>query len=562
MAATMIEMAGSNGSVASFGSSQGSSNGSKPGRRYRRIAAKSNVDEMLFGGERHSAPKERTLPQVENQRSTYSSGTKHKQKSNKEPELIEVITKDMIRKLRVPRDDPSGRTLIINQNDFQRIARSSTVLSEAEREAQAESLKAEKQQRIQDCEQRKQKMQELELQRQKNEKLSDLEQEAKEKAQYLLQKANEQMEEQEDEIKKLNETILNAKCHAIRDAQLIEKLEIKKDILEENKRLDDMMESDRVRALAAKEDEENQKKIERLVGATVLREQIKHNEDAKMLDDERREQESQKRKEQLRMMQLEELDLEQQQREKQKDIMKQAARTKEELSEQTEKQKARQKLEDKRIEDYQKKRDARLQAEEDEKEKQRIAKEHEIARLRAKQERVKDKKAEQDAQMAKRRQEEAEREWRKKELEEVTKKTETESILRTARTEQIINKRHCKAVEATRDRKEFERVLNEQRKEMEKDEQEEMVKRADANNYAGDVRTQIKQKEKERVQGRQNFFEEGIKIDTEAKERRAKLNLIKQRKLEELKLHGVSDKYVNEVARRIEAPPPSLSNML
>jgi len=558
-----MEMAGSNASVASFGSSQGTSTSSKTGRRYRTVAKKSNVDEMLFGGEqRHSAPKERTFPPVENQRPAYSSGTKNKQKTDKEPELIEVITKDMIRKLRVPRDDPSGRTLIINQNDFHRIHRASTVLTDGEREEQAEALKSEKQQRIQDCEQRKQKMQELEIQRQKNEKLSDLEQEAKEKAQYLLQKANEQMEEQEDEIKKLNETILNAKCHAIRDAQLIEKLEIKKEILEENKRLDDMMESDRVRALASKEDEENQKKTERLVGSVVLREQIKQKEDQKIMETELREQENKKRKEFLKDMQEAELEQEKLNRQKQHEIMEDVAKTKTELQAQAEKQKARQKLEEKRIEEYQKKRDKRLQAEEDEKEKQRIAKEHEIARLRAKQERVKDKKAEQDAQMAKRRQEEAEREWRKKEYEEAIKKTENEKTLCVARTDQIVCKRHNKAVEATRDRKEFERVLNEQKKEMEKDETEEMRKRHDASDYASDVRTQIKQKEMERVQGRQNFFHEGIRLDDEAKERRQKLNEIKLRKLTELQEHGVNIKYVNEVARRIEAPPPSLSNML
>ena len=44
------------------------------------------------------------------------------------------------------------------------------------------------------------------------------------------------MEEQEDEIKKLNELILNAKCHSIRDTQLVEKKEIKSEILEEDKR--------------------------------------------------------------------------------------------------------------------------------------------------------------------------------------------------------------------------------------------------------------------------------------------------------------------------------------
>lgn len=41
--------------------------------------------------------------------------------------------------------------------------------------------------------------------RQKNERLSDLEQEAKQKGEYLRTKANELMQEQEDEIKFLNE---------------------------------------------------------------------------------------------------------------------------------------------------------------------------------------------------------------------------------------------------------------------------------------------------------------------------------------------------------------------
>ena len=49
-------------------------------------------------------------------------------------------------------------------------------------------------------------------------------------------KAIEQIEEEDDEIKKLNEVILNAKCHAIRDAQLIEKVEMKKEMAEEEKR--------------------------------------------------------------------------------------------------------------------------------------------------------------------------------------------------------------------------------------------------------------------------------------------------------------------------------------
>ena len=43
--------------------------------------------------------------------------------------------------------------------------------------------------------------------------------------------------------------ILNAKCHAIRDAQILEKRQIKGEMTEEEKRLDIMMEVDRQNAI-------------------------------------------------------------------------------------------------------------------------------------------------------------------------------------------------------------------------------------------------------------------------------------------------------------------------
>ena len=45
----------------------------------------------------------------------------------------------------------------------------------------------------------------MDMNRTKSEPLNDLEEEAKERAQHLLQKANEQVQEQDDEIKRLNE---------------------------------------------------------------------------------------------------------------------------------------------------------------------------------------------------------------------------------------------------------------------------------------------------------------------------------------------------------------------
>ena len=48
-------------------------------------------------------------------------------------------------------------------------------------------------------------MKQLDVTRQKNAKLNDLEEEAKEQAEHLLSRANEMRQEQEDEIKHLNE---------------------------------------------------------------------------------------------------------------------------------------------------------------------------------------------------------------------------------------------------------------------------------------------------------------------------------------------------------------------
>lgn len=65
----------------------------------------------------------------------------------------------------------------------------------------------------------------------------------------MVDNAKMKVMEQDDEIKKLNEFILNAKCHAIRDVQLQEKKEIDVAMSGEEARLDTMMEIDRVKAI-------------------------------------------------------------------------------------------------------------------------------------------------------------------------------------------------------------------------------------------------------------------------------------------------------------------------
>lgn len=60
--------------------------------------------------------------------------------------------------------------------------------------------------------------------------------------------------------------ILNAKCHAIRDAQILEKGHIRGEMDDEEKRLDIMMEVDRQNAIKIQEEIEKKRKEERLIG--------------------------------------------------------------------------------------------------------------------------------------------------------------------------------------------------------------------------------------------------------------------------------------------------------
>lgn len=107
----------------------------------------------------------------------------------------------------VPQEDPSGQSIIISRSEFDRIQHAARILSDEERKAKLEDLKRLKEELQNEVQERKNFMKMKDLNRRKNEKLSELEEEEMKKAEHLRQKAIEQLNEQEDEIKRLNEVI-------------------------------------------------------------------------------------------------------------------------------------------------------------------------------------------------------------------------------------------------------------------------------------------------------------------------------------------------------------------
>lgn len=545
--------------TSSHGGSSSSSRRART-RSYHKVAHTSQVDESLFG----TSHKDVLLTEkrngqgdeihIETQAQQRNTNRKRRGNPNGKKETVQVITKDLIRNLIVPEEDPSGNSLVLHSFNFDRIKRASRVLTQEERDVLYELKKAEKEEALNAVQDRKNFMKQMDLTRRKNEKLNDLEEEAKERAQHLLGKANDQRQEQEDEIKYLNELILNAKCHAIRDAQILEKGVVRNEMNDEEKRLDVMMEVDRVNALKMQDEIENTRKDERLLGAMKLMDQIQENEQEKLLDLEKKDMENiamQKYLEKLCGEEAEQLD---KKRSAANQLREDLNMANNEMLRRKDMIKEQEYALDMKVLDFQKEKAEREAAYEKEVEQKRIEKEREVARLRALQERARDEQSERDALRAKRQQEESEREWRRKEAGEAMKKSEQEALLKAARSRQTEQKEHFLAVQAQRDRSEFEKVLGAQKEQGEKDKREEEEHVHRRRTYADDVRTQIREKEQHRITARNAFFEEGTKLNEEAKLRRSKLDEVKQKKLNELRSVGIHEKYLTQVERKINQP--------
>ena len=82
------------------------------------------------------------------------------------------------------------------------------------------------------------------------------------------------IEESLDDVKNMNQMMLYSKCVTIRDAQLEEKKHIKAEAQEEERRMDLMMEIERMKALDLYEARERQRQEDRMKGAAVLMKQI------------------------------------------------------------------------------------------------------------------------------------------------------------------------------------------------------------------------------------------------------------------------------------------------
>jgi len=192
-----------------------------------------------------------------------------------------VVSNDDLRKMREDIDKGKGATrdaAILTTNDIARMKASTKIQSVQEKKQQMKIESDMKHSQMSSAAARKAKMQELDKNRAKKTPATDIEQREAEKGQGLLAKAQQQMDEEHDDVKHMNQMVLYSKVVTIRDKQLDENKRLEEDWMNEQKRLDLMMEIERLKGLQISEQREIARVDAQRRGAAVIIDQIKDRE--------------------------------------------------------------------------------------------------------------------------------------------------------------------------------------------------------------------------------------------------------------------------------------------
>eukprot|EP00760_Papus_ankaliazontas_P031070 PhM_4_TR5176/c1_g1_i1/m.27061 len=368
-------------------------------------------------------------------------------------------------------------------------------------------------------------------------------------------RAQHKLDEEIDEVKHMNKLVLYSKCVTVRDAQLSEKDEIKAEQQEEARRLDMMMEVERLKALKMYEEREIKRIEDRKKGAAVIRAQIEEREQERLRTMELKQQEQDAMLRHINRMKDDDRVEAHKKKEAARRLMEDVALANAEQIRLKNRQREMEQEEDRRISEYIKEKEKREQEIQEEQERLRAEKEREIARLRSMQEKAQDKQAELDALRARRAQEAYEREWRVKEAETLHRQQAINEDLAQARERQKLEKELMLSEQARIEHEEFERIIAVQKYDDAVERERRGKDGSKRKVHADDLKKQIDEIEEARKNQRREFLQEGIRLRAQRKEEEEKIERIREKKLGELEQQAVPTKYRTELLKKRTMEP-------
>ncbi|NXS78793.1 CFA45 protein, partial [Erpornis zantholeuca] len=345
---------------------------------------------------------------------------------------------------------------------------------------------------------------------------------------------------------------LNSKCNMIQDKQILEKQMIRKELAEEEKRLDKIMEVEWEKGAAVQEELERQRKQERMRARQDLVKQVEQNAEEWVLRAEELYQEGQRLLEHLEQMKRKAWEQKQQ---RQKQIHAKIKRSNVEDQWLKVQQWERERLEDERVlELEQQQQKAHEATMEEEQEQPCLEKDKELLQeLQA--EWVSSLGTdgalhcslfEQDALRPKLRQDPMYREQWQQELEQILRKAKLEQRLRWNRLEQVGQRKQYLAMQVEQDRWEFRRALRAQQVQLEQEKLEQTCGACQEDPPSSELCWWIQALQQQQEQEGVAFMKEGHGQEQHSQ----RLAQLGQQKLQEFRATGMPDKYCAQVERR------------
>jgi len=441
---------------------------------------------------------------------------------------------------------------VLAWGDYVRVRENAVVQTQAERHAQELLTETKHDQVAQASRTRRKEFEEFDVTRKTNMAPTELDIETARKEQSMLANARELLAEQDDEIKKINELILEAKVHAVRDAQVSEKREIKQAEAEHDYRLDLMMEEERVRGLLEAERIEKALKDEHMEGRRELEAQIDERQLQGLLNNEIREQEQMAMLEKLELLHLEDFESAQQKRDEARALMADVTRANQEAIRIRQARESAAQLEDAKMAEFLAMKAEREQELEEDGLRKKALWERQQARMVESQDAQHTLQGERDALAEKRAYAERERKARAQAVVDARNKSLARDELLTGLNTQLESHAHERARVADDDYTEFHMNLAALNDVIETEKVIETESHARRVANKDGVIEQIKEKERKAIKERVNFFEEGSELGKEAAERATRIAEIKEKKLELLRMTGIDSSHLVQVERAVE----------
>ncbi|XP_077301125.1 cilia- and flagella-associated protein 45-like [Arctopsyche grandis] len=348
-----------------------------------------------------------------------------------------------------------------------------------------------------------------------------------------------------------NQFILASKCHAIRDAQVAEKAIISQQLVEEDKRLDEIMEKARVAALEEERIKYEEKKARRLENINIIKQQIDEHEKARTLEMERISKETTRLNRAGLAIFKDEAEKLKEKRENALRLMELLNKCNEELIQNKQKQMEEDKIMEGRILRFRKERQEREIKLKIEAKKKNIARERNINFIASAQESAKKYREEMENIRVLKVQEDVEREYREKEKALTIKKIKELKMLKEAREKQIADIRRQIAMEISRDEEVFKNIIKRNEENAIKEEEKLKTRQEALKNHRQYIIKQINEKERKRIEMRKLANEEGIAMKLELERQENLEKDVVRRKVEEMKEQKIPEIYVNEVKQRL-----------